>query len=77
MEDAIATKATSELKGLVRQAVEKLEMIAGYPPEGHNRRTEDGYPAEFVYDDFAYKRMVNTYRDAIRDVAEELKALVA
>ena len=75
--EELPVEAASGLNDPVRQAIEKLEMIAAYPPEGHRRRTEDGYPAEIVYDDFAYKRIVDTYREAIRDIATELKALVA
>ncbi len=42
---------------------EALEAIRDYPQEG-GRRTEDGYPSEVVYDEFAYRRMVNSYRAA-------------
>ena len=44
----------------------KLQLIANYPDAGHPRGTDDGYPAEFEYDEFAYKRMVDSYRKAIR-----------
>lgn len=43
---------------------EALEAIRDYPKEGHDRRDEEGYPREFVYDEFAYKRMVDSFRDA-------------
>ncbi len=42
---------------------EALEAIRDYPQEG-GRRTEDGYPDEVIYDEFAYRRMVNSYRSA-------------
>jgi hypothetical protein len=45
-----------------------LDAIATYPKEGQPRRTEDGYPAELAYDEFAYKRMVDTYRACANDV---------
>ena len=44
-----------------------LESIASYPKEGQSRRTEDGYPEELAYDEFAYKRMVDTYRACAND----------
>ena len=46
--------------GLMKDA---LEAIRDYPGKG-GRRTEDGYPGEIVYDEFAYRRMVNSYRAA-------------
>ncbi len=39
-----------------------LEAIRDYPQEG-GRRTDDGYPSEVLYDEFAYRRMVNGYRE--------------
>ena len=50
-----------------------LKEIIAYPPKGNSRRTKDGYPAELIYDEFAYKRMVDSYRNGIRSVLEELK----
>ncbi len=42
---------------------EVLEAIRDYPlPDG--RRTDDGYPAEVIYDEYAYRRMVDSYRAA-------------
>lgn len=48
-----------------------LRTIVAYPPEGHDLRDKDGYPAEFTYDEFAYKRMVTSFRDAIKDAIDE------
>lgn len=45
---------------------EALEFIRDYPPKGASRRTDDGYPAEVIYDEYAYQRMVDSYRDAAR-----------
>lgn len=42
-----------------------LELIRDF--KGGKRTTEDGYPAEIVHDEFAYKRIVDTYRDAARE----------
>lgn len=41
---------------------EALKVIAEYPRKGQPRRTSDGYPAEIAYDEYAYKRIVDTYR---------------
>lgn len=43
-----------------------LEAIRDFPKPGNPRRTEDGYPAEIAYDEFAYRRVVDSYRDAAR-----------
>jgi hypothetical protein len=48
-----------------------LLTIVSYPPKGSPRRTKDGYPEEFSYDEFAYRRMVDSYRDAIIDALKE------
>ncbi len=42
---------------------EALEAIRDYPPSD-GRRTDDGYPDEIIYDEFAYRRLVNSYRAA-------------
>jgi hypothetical protein len=43
-----------------------LEAIRDFPKPGTSRRTEDGYPDEIVYDEFAYRRIVDSYREAAR-----------
>ena len=48
-----------------------LRKIAEYPPEGHDRRSWDGFPSEIEYDEFAYKRIVSSFRNAINDVLAE------
>ena len=57
------------MKRTARQKLKKLRKslmaMAAYPEEGHDRRSEDGYPSEVEYDEFAYKRMVDSFRDAI------------
>lgn len=45
------------------EATKRLEAIRDYPKKGDSRRTEDGYPLEIVYDEFAYRRMVDSYRE--------------
>lgn len=44
-----------------------LEAIRDYPKEDNPRRDNEGYPLEVVYDEFAYKRMVDNYRSAARE----------
>ncbi|MHA6684442.1 hypothetical protein [Mesorhizobium sp. A556] len=51
------------LSAELAEALKRLEAIRDYPKEGDSRRTEDGYPLEIVYDEFAYKRMVDSYRE--------------
>lgn len=48
-----------------KQIVKAIEELIAWPPEDYPRRTEDGYPEELVYDDFAYFRMVDTCRRAL------------
>ena len=43
-----------------------LYTILNYPEEWHSKRTNDGYPSEIVYDELAYKRLVNLYRYAAK-----------
>jgi len=43
-----------------------LEAIIAWPDEKYNRRDEDGYPTEIEYDEFSYRRLVDSYRDALR-----------
>jgi hypothetical protein len=41
-----------------------LADIRDFPKPGTSRRTDEGYPLEIDYDDFAYKRIVDSYREA-------------
>jgi len=43
-----------------------LKAILEYPKKGNSKRAKDGYPSEVVYDEFAYRRIVDTYRTAAR-----------
>lgn len=45
-----------------------IKKIIDYPEKGNTRRTKDGYPSEMVYDEYAYKRMVDSYRDALKGI---------
>jgi hypothetical protein len=51
--------------------IEAMEQVIDYPAEGSPRRTDDGYPTEFVYDKFAYKRVVDSMRNALREIIKE------
>lgn len=66
------TRRTQRQK--LTQLRKALRQIVGYPTEGHDRRTKDGYPAEVDYDEFAYKRMVDSFRDAITRALDESSA---
>jgi hypothetical protein len=59
-----------KLKG-IKDAVRTVIL---YPKKGVDpRRTNDGYPLEVVYDVFAYKRMVKSYRDALRNILRDYR----
>ena len=45
-----------------------IQDLINFPDENYPRRTEDGYPSEFVYDDFAYKRIIDTYRNFLKEL---------
>ena len=47
-----------------------LKTIRDFPPEGYARRTADGYPMEIMYDEYAYERIVDTYRKFASSVLE-------
>ena len=48
----------------------QLERIVEFPPVGYPGRSDDGYPSEPVYDEYAFRRIVETYRNAIRHVLD-------
>lgn len=50
-----------------------LKELKAYPKPSEPRRTKDGYPLEVSYDEWAYKRMVDSYRDAIKQILDEYK----
>ena len=58
-----------KLRGLRKS----LRQIVAYPPKTEPRRTDDGYPAELVYDEFSYNRMVDSYREGISKAIKESK----
>ena len=62
--------ARKSAEAQVKEFRNVLRAIRDYPHKG-GRRTKDGYPTEIVYDEYAYKRMIDSYRDTAR---EALKA---
>ena len=50
-----------------------LRDIISYPKKGDPGGTEDGFPLEIVYNKFAYKRMVISYRDGLRRVLHDYR----
>jgi hypothetical protein len=59
-----------KLKGIK----DALREIISYPKKGVDaRRTKRGYPSEIIYDDFAYERMVRSYRTALKDVLSKYR----
>lgn len=48
-----------------------LKSVISYPTKKQGRRTKDGYPSEFCYDTFAYKRMVDAFRESLKDILKE------
>jgi hypothetical protein len=50
-----------------------IKEIIAYPKKGSSRRTQDGYPDEIIFDEFAYKRMVAFYRKVLKKALRESK----
>ena len=50
-----------------------LQVIIDYPA-ADGRSTKDGYPKEVAYDEFAYQRMVDSFRSAIRKAIKDAEA---
>lgn len=65
IEDSLRARI-AHLERAVEDAADCLLDLIEFPREDYARRTDDGYPAEFDYDEFAYKRMVDTYRNHAR-----------
>lgn len=55
-----------------QEIIKRLQAIVDYPPEGHSRRTDDGYPLELEYDEFAYFRIIDSYRDALKEIIKDI-----
>ena len=50
-----------------------IQEVIGYPTKEQGRRDDDGYPTEFAYDEYAYKRMIDSIRTALRTILDEFK----
>jgi hypothetical protein len=48
-----------------------LNAIINYPTKKQGRRTKDGYPAEIIIDEWAYKRMVDSFRDGLKRLMKD------
>jgi len=48
-----------------------IHQVIDYPTEEQGRRDKDGYPTEFAYDEYAYKRMIDSVRDALKTILKE------
>jgi len=72
---AILRATLDEAEKALDGALEDLKTVKAFPTKGApTRRTRDGYPAELCYDEFAYKRIVGTYREAMDRPIEKLSA---
>jgi hypothetical protein len=56
----------ASLQSDIQRTRDALAGIRDYPDESQSRRTSDGYPSEVVYDEWAYRRMVDSYRSVAR-----------
>jgi hypothetical protein len=56
------------LKAKIKVLEEGLNWFITFPDKDYERRTEDGYPSEIIYDEFAYKRMIRTYRKSAENI---------
>ena len=60
----------------IKEAIRVLNYAITYPPKDSPRWAEDGFPGEYAYDEFAYKRIVTTYRDAMKGVRKHLRRAI-
>ena len=58
---------STKLRNLKRE----IHKLIAWPDENYPRRTEEGFPSEFVYDQFAYERIVRGYRDALTRILKD------
>jgi len=63
-------KKKKSYKVELKEIRDNLQRLIEFPDESYPRRTEDGYPSEIFYDKFAYERLAETYRDAIRQILD-------
>ena len=65
----------SKQSNQLKKVKQYLNSLIKWPAPGTARRTQDGYPSEMVYDEFAYRRLVDSYRDGIKTVIEEIEQM--
>lgn len=71
----IASPSSARDKAKLAFMRKAIKDVIAYPPKGHPYRAKDGYPSEFSYDEWAYKRMVTSVRDGLRAILKEADAL--
>lgn len=54
---------------------EHIKFMIEYPDKSQPRRTHDGYPLELAYDEFAYKRIIDSYRNGLKRLLKKIKEL--
>ena len=54
--------------------IKGIKSIVAYPKKGQGRRTKKGFPSEIEYDQFAYERMIASYRDGLKNLLKEIKS---
>lgn len=47
-----------------------IEYMISYPAKGNSKKSKAVYPHEFAYDEFAYKRIVDSYREGLGKLKE-------
>ena len=57
----------------LKKARKTLKDLKNWPSKSYDRRTEEGYPSEFMYDQFSYERIVSFYRREIKKILKELE----
>lgn len=65
--ESIIAAALAEKDAEIARLSQGLRIIRDFPDKDYPRRTEDGYPTEFAYDEFAYRRIIDGYRKVARD----------
>ena len=53
----------------------QLKKVIAYPTKAQGRRTKDGYPSELIYDEYRYKRMIDSFRQALKDILKDSKSV--
>ena len=70
---AIQERRSMTDKDRIAKLLKEIKEVITFPPKGYARRTKEGYPQEVEYDEFAYQRMVDSYRDALKAILKKYK----